>query len=338
VVRTALQWRIQGEDLVGTGHAPPPDRAGGRMEAAPAAVLLLNSGAAPRSGNSDLSVHIADRLALRGIPVFRFDFRGLGDSSGPVPEDLNSYWSAVVRGRNDDATAMLIERIRREFGIARVVVGGLCAAVLPSVRAASLFGAAPAGLILLEPDFRLALPRPTDGAPFARQADSFGVVEARVRRGLSALGIHSGGRVARTIRTLRAFLERLPTAWAGPRLPRGVNALLVADWEASLARGVPSLVAVAAAQQNDQYMARILEVVPPECVERVSYVRVPGTNHVFTGGWGREVVVAAIESWVMEHFGGEPAPAAAPPRRVPCESDPPRPEASVVGTAAGASA
>ena len=304
MVRTILTWRILGEDLVGTRHIPTPGRAAGLSGAPSVGILLLNPGSATRSGNSDLSVRIGDRLALRGFPVFRFDLPGLGDSSGPTPADLDAFWSEVVNGRNDEATVALIERIQLEFGVARVIVGGLCAAALPTVRALGRSSAAPAGLILLEPNFRLAVRNRSDGAQAATGSGPFGKSAARLRPALAALGLWGESRIARAARPLRAFLRGVWRRLLGPRLPRDANLPLITSWQESFARGVHSLVVVAAGQGTDRYVTRILESSPARASGVVSCVRVPGTNHLFTKGAGRDAVLTAVERWVMESFGG----------------------------------
>lgn len=306
MARTLLRWRILGEDLVGTCHVPASGlRSGG------SAVLLLNSGPAPRSGNSDLSARIGDRLALRGCAVFRFDLRGLGDSSGSTPADLDSFWSAVVAGTHDEATVELLERIQRELGVARLFVGGLCAAALLGVRALARASTTPAGLLLLEPDFRLA-PRgtPEGAGAGARSTRCSGTADGAPRR-WTDLRTDVEGRVARVNGRLRALLgsvgRRLRSAW-----PADANAPLIRDWQAGLARGVDSLVVVAAGQQNERFVARILATLPATARARVTCVPIPGTNHLFTSGGGSEPVVDAIEPWVIERLGV--APACAPER------------------------
>lgn len=275
MVRTVLTWRLLGEDLVGTRHFPTPGRSGGLSGAPSVGILLLNSGSTMRSGNSDLSARIGDRLAQRGFPVFRFDLSGLGDSSGPTPADLDAFWSEVVNGRNDEATIALIQRIQLEFGVARVVVGGLCSAVLPAVRALRRGGAAPAGLLLLEPNFRMA----------ARSAPD------------------EASRIARAARSLRAFLEGVRRR-VGSTLPKDANEALIVRWQESLALGIPSLVVVAADGEIDRYVTRILATMPDRARRVVTCVRVPETNHLFTSGAGREAVLDALERWMMESFGG----------------------------------
>ena len=312
MVRTILTWRILDEDLVGTFHVPTPGRAGGLSGAPSVGILLLNPGAAPRSGNSDLSVRIGDRLALRGFPVFRFDLPGLGDSSGLIPADVNAYWDEVVNGRNDEATMALIERIRLEFGVARIIVGGLCAAALPSVRALSRASAAPAGLILLEPSFRLAGQGKPERARLATGIAPFGRSAAELVRTFFSLGLSRESWIARTARPLRARLQGALRWPVGPPLPRDANVPLVTRWQESFGRGVRSLVVVAAGPGTDRYMKRILASMPARAPGVVSCVRVPGTNHLFTSGVGRDAVLAALERWMMEGFAGNAEPAVHP--------------------------
>jgi len=300
MVRTVLTWRLLGEQLVGTCHVPTPGRAAGLSGAPSVGILLLNPGSAPRSGNSDLSACLGDRLALRGFPVFRFDLPGLGDSSGATPLDLDAYWSSVVDGRNDEATVALIERIHNEFGVERVVVGGLCAATLPAVRALRRAGTAAAGLILLEPSLRLTLLQtPAGGWGFAGSAAS-GTGAAGLRRALSTLGLARGGRLLRAL--LRSTLSRT----SGRALPRDANLPLIALWQESLVQGLPSLVVVAAGHGTDRYVERVLRSMPARAQGSVTRVRVPGTNHLFTSGTGRAAVLAALEQWMTRNFGNLP--------------------------------
>jgi hypothetical protein len=73
---------------------------------------------------------------------------------------------------------------------------------------------------------------------------------------------------------------------------------------------VRSLVVVATGPGTDRYMTRILASMPARDPEVVICVRVPGTNHLFTSSTGREAVLDAVESWVMECFAGTAEPVA----------------------------
>ncbi|MEO6711115.1 MAG: alpha/beta fold hydrolase [Planctomycetota bacterium] len=313
MTRSVLTWRIQGEDLVGTLHPPDSDWSGDGQTAQDLAVLLLNSGPAPRAGNSDLSVHVAERLAAHGIPVLRFDFAGLGDSSGETPNDKEQYWRDVLAGRNDLTTLALVRRVKRELGLTRVVVGGLCAAALPALRAADRDTNDVAGVILLEPAFHVTIPR------VVTTADSTPTVvspkPSLLQRAFSIrewlLFLTGDNPLARACRPLQGqLLEALKSSF-GHTLPSDANVALVCNWQNSLSRGIPSLVVVAEGQRADCDLPRILGSLPKERAALVSLVRIPRTNHLLTAGTARETVVEGIDRWVLANFG------APTPTRVP---------------------
>jgi pimeloyl-ACP methyl ester carboxylesterase len=310
VVRSALTWRLLDEDLVGTCHLPEgPTRNPSAPPRSRVGFLLLNAGPAPRAGNSDLSVHLGDRLAWHGFPVFRFDLPGLGDSSGRTPLDLDSYWSEVLEGRNDEATLALIRRIRREFGLSGVIVGGLCAAAVPALRAAARDAGAVPGVLLLEPNLRWAtrsIPgRPgTDPSVAPTRGSALRKVLSR-REWLLFLTGESW--IARAAGPLRASLLRALKRSEGHTLPKGTNVPLVMRWQGSLSQGVHALVVVAEGQGTDLDMDRIIESLPARSSGAVSCVHVPDTNHLFTSGSGRDAVLLAVERWVLRCFGGDAA-------------------------------
>ncbi|HUR27028.1 MAG TPA: alpha/beta fold hydrolase [Planctomycetota bacterium] len=302
MTRSILTWRIHGEDLVGTLHEPTtiPSERGPRFQ--DLGVLLLNAGAAPRAGNSDLSVHIGERLAAAGIPVFRFDFAGLGDSTGATPEDKCGYWESVVEGRNDAATLALVRRIKRQFGLSRLIVGGLCSAALPALRVADRDARDVAGLLLLEPALHMTIPRVgSDPAAIAERVNT-----SRLRRAFSLrewlLFLTGESKVARAARPLRAPLLSALRASAGHTLPRDANVTLIAHWQSCLLRGIPALAVVAEGQRIDGDIPRILHTFSGPCRALVDIVRVPRTNHILTSGGARDVVLDAAERWVQTHF------------------------------------
>lgn len=320
--REILTWRILGNNLVGTLHVPDPAPVEGGPLARSVGVLLLNAGPAPRAGNSDLSVHIGDHLAARGVPVFRFDLPGLGDSSGQVPEDINSFWLDVLRGRNDESTLMLVREIRRRFNLSAVILGGLCAAAVPTLRVADFDDSGVAGVILLEPQFRMTEPAPTRAAPGRRPRPKR---RAKLSRALSSrewlYALTGEGRLASAAQPLRPLLLRALRRTTGHTLPKDANVPLVMRWRGCLARGEPSLVVVALGPINDRYVTRIVESLPATGRALNTFLRVPESNHILTTGPARDVVLRAIEQWMRQHFPVAPGRslpatgAAAPPRR-----------------------
>ena len=71
-MRRVIRFASAGCDLVGT-----LDEADGRT-----GVLIVSGGSEPRMGAHRGMAMLAGRLAADGVPVFRFDRRGVGDSAG----------------------------------------------------------------------------------------------------------------------------------------------------------------------------------------------------------------------------------------------------------------
>lgn len=81
--------------------------------------LLLNSGILPHHGPNRIYVSMARRLAGQGIPSFRFDFSGIGDSdmtAGILPQ---GNWLLAE-------TVSAMDFLMQEFGARRFVLCGIC--------------------------------------------------------------------------------------------------------------------------------------------------------------------------------------------------------------------
>jgi pimeloyl-ACP methyl ester carboxylesterase len=301
--RIILTWRILDEDLVGTYHMPAESEIGERTRVHRIGVLLLNSGPAPRSGNSDLPAHIGDRLASRGIPVFRFDLPGLGDSTGSTPAEFNAYWKEVLSGRNDDATLALIVKLKQEFGLSGVIVGGLCAAAVPTLRVASSQIGAIAGVILMEPAVRFGNEYIPESPQTNMPAISPGSSKTKLRRLFSArewLRFLTGdNRVATMLRPLRPYLIRIQLWLFGHTLHGDMNVPLFMHWKNIHARGMHSLVIVAKGQDMDRCVAHILDSLPANGPGKTSLIRIPQTNHILTSGHARDIVLDTVDKWCL---------------------------------------
>jgi exosortase A-associated hydrolase 1 len=132
-IETALTFTCQQEQLVGIHHAPEnPHKTG---------VLIIVGGPQYRAGSHRFFTLTARYLAQQGFPVFRFDYRGMGDSSGAarqfddIDDDIRSAVDAFSAASPD---------------IAEFVLWGLCDAA-----SASMFYAARdprvGGIIALNP-------------------------------------------------------------------------------------------------------------------------------------------------------------------------------------------
>lgn len=122
-----------GEQMVGIASLP--------AQPAETGVLILVGGRQYRAGSHRQFVALARRLASADFPGFRFDFRGMGDSTGErrsfetVDEDIDAALTAfqqtcpelrriVLWGLCDAASAALLYWQRRRD----VRIGGLCLA------------------------------------------------------------------------------------------------------------------------------------------------------------------------------------------------------------------
>lgn len=121
------------DELVGMLHPGLPS--------ADTAVLVVVGGPQYRVGSHRQFVHLARALGAAGVPVLRFDYRGMGDSSGEL---LGFEYIA------DDITAALDALQSQLPNIKRVVLWGLCDAA----SAACFYAPTDqrvAGLVLLNP-------------------------------------------------------------------------------------------------------------------------------------------------------------------------------------------
>lgn len=126
---------FQNEDgctLFGILHEPAEP---GRRDAA---ILLLSPGVKTRVAPHRMYNKMAERFVALGFTVFRFDFYGLGDSEGTVPEPmLAELYRSIQVGRYVHDTRTAIDWLRAQTGIPRVVVGGLCGGAITGVLTAA---------------------------------------------------------------------------------------------------------------------------------------------------------------------------------------------------------
>ena len=129
----AFLFDCGGEDLVGILHAREPNASVG--------VLIVTGGPQYRVGSHRQFVLLARDLASLGIPVMRFDYRGMGDSTG-TPQSFDRV--------DDDLKAAIDAMFSRVSTLQKVVVWGLCDAA----SAAMIYGWRDhrvAGLVLANP-------------------------------------------------------------------------------------------------------------------------------------------------------------------------------------------
>jgi pimeloyl-ACP methyl ester carboxylesterase len=126
------------------GVLTEPAEAGGADPRTP--VLLLNAGAAPRSGPSRTTTLLARRLAARGHAVLRVDLPGLGDT----PPREGEPEAVVYAPHAVDAVRQAVDWLRERRGGAAPWVGGLCSGGYHGFKAA-VAGAPVRGVLAINP-------------------------------------------------------------------------------------------------------------------------------------------------------------------------------------------
>jgi pimeloyl-ACP methyl ester carboxylesterase len=106
--------------------------------------LQLNAGSVHRQGPFRLHVTLARRFAAAGIPCFRFDQPGIGDSI------------AAAERPQVEVLKDVLDRLQAETGIGRFCVGGICSAADAGWWLA-LADPRVCGLVLLDPLARTGL-------------------------------------------------------------------------------------------------------------------------------------------------------------------------------------
>jgi exosortase A-associated hydrolase 1 len=129
----ALRFQCDGCALIGVLHLPPQPR--------PRGLLIVTGGPQYRVGSHRQFVLLARHLAQAGIPVLRFDYRGMGDSEGSARDFEHAA---------DDLRSAADHFFEQVPALKEVVLWGLCdgatAAAFHAARDPRV-----CGLVLLNP-------------------------------------------------------------------------------------------------------------------------------------------------------------------------------------------
>lgn len=100
-------------------------------------ILLLSPGVKMRTGPECLYRRMTRLFVSLGVPVFRFDFWGLGDSDGELHEQfLKDVYNHVEVGRFVDDALDAMNWMEQQCGTRRFVVSGLCGGAITGLFAA----------------------------------------------------------------------------------------------------------------------------------------------------------------------------------------------------------
>lgn len=298
-MREVVQLVHRGRPMTGTLHRPPPGRASPERPG----VLFLNAGHVPRDGHAGLWARVGDLLAERGHVVARFDRPGLGDSPGPLPERIETFWADVKKGGLADDALAAARWLREHHAPAGVVAGGLCGAAITALYAAERDPTDLVGLVLMEPEFYLLdpanLPAPEGGATAPRRHPATRLLSTfSWLRLLSGANRHLKTRLPRVRRAATHLLLRVLS------LPERTNLELVGAWRRTLDLGLPVLVLTVRDDFWDIYYRKATEFVlggrpPPPSLR---HVQAEDTSHAFTRGEGVAVALREIAAWMEAAF------------------------------------
>ncbi|MDB5935880.1 MAG: Hydrolase 1, exosortase system-associated [Massilia sp.] len=262
VEQRALRFTCNGSGLVGIVEVPE--------RPLPRGVLVVTGGPQYRVGSHRQFAMLARALSQRGIPVMRFDHRGMGDSEGePRSFDLI----------DDDIHAAMKEFFMQVPEMKEVVIWGLCDAATAAVFYAGADDRV-VGLVLLNPWVRTP-----EGAARAMLRHYY----------LAKLGevafwkkVASGNLdFAASAATLRQNV-RLAASDRGSLLPqRVVDCLAQFDGR------------VMVVLSGDDITAREFARLMTRYNVRAKRVDITGANHTFSSDKWRTQVAEASANWIM---------------------------------------
>lgn len=129
-----VSFECKGFKLVGSLHTTATSASHG--------VILLNQGPIDRGGSHRLYIKLANRLTALGVPVLRFDARGVGESDGIWEGETQEKGLSILeayghiqRGVWKDDACAAIEFMHRSTGVSRIILGGLCGGATTAVFA-----------------------------------------------------------------------------------------------------------------------------------------------------------------------------------------------------------
>ena len=301
-MREILEVNIDGTAMIGTHHVPISlDRASAYPRHG---VLLLNFGQVSRASVGDLSVRCADAMCAAGLPAYRFDFPGLGDTPGELPEREETFFGFLQGGGHSDLTRRIVETLGRDESIERMIVIGMCATAWTAMFVAEE-NPAIAGLVLLDPEFT------TSAAPPGSRGSAPNRRSSRIRAWLTAFNARAGLVGEDRLASMLNQAGRIRTSFrrfTRKGLPPDTHQPLLRCLQRLVAEGMPMLVVTAAGGWREQHAVRIFKHVADRCdASCLHHVSLPGTNHIFTAGDGPERLRQALTAWVGDRCPVDPS-------------------------------
>ncbi|MCU7801822.1 MAG: hypothetical protein KZQ96_01390 [Candidatus Thiodiazotropha sp. (ex Lucinoma borealis)] len=102
------------------------------------AILLLSPGIKMRVGPHRLYNKLSRVLVECGFTVLRYDFYGLGDSEGVIPENvLVNVYNSIQNGRYVNDTIDAMDWMENEYDFSKFILGGLCGGAITGMLTGS---------------------------------------------------------------------------------------------------------------------------------------------------------------------------------------------------------
>lgn len=301
---------VDGDRVWGVLHEPLEPR-----EGAPG-VMMIAAGEACRT--AFFYPALARRLARHGLPVLRFDPRGIGDSNGTRDYDrLYDFFYGVEAGVLVPDTIAALDFFERECGINQILLIGLCGGAVTAVLA-SKTDLRVVGIVTLELPMRLT-PRsdPNDGRRFSSQVPWVEVLSRRrgaffllrLRR-LFHIVKNIGRRAALIGASLRPRHGTQPPGdrrWFQDTIGDDASVSMFEGMTSGLERGVAACCVFADTEQPRLFH----EILPgltariPESQASVESHVIRGADHNFIMPGCSASLAEAVISWIDGTFGSQ---------------------------------
>lgn len=286
-VELPLFFDCNEDQLLGVLHQPPT------IALSDIGMLMVVGGPQYRVGSHRQFVLLARSLAAAGIPVFRFDYRGMGDSEGGQRDFENI---------SSDIRAALDSFVANSAGVRRVVLWGLCDAATANTFYA-LSDSRVVGQIALNPWVRT---EEGEAQAFLRHYYVRRICSTAFWRKVFALKFNA-------IDATRDFLRNLGQSRASDdavELSRDIRPLPIRVRDAQLSFAGSSLLILSGqdltAREYDMRVAESAEWKHWIASTNVTVRRLMNADHTFSCAEWRDQVADWCRDWVVRLSGEEP--------------------------------
>lgn len=305
MTRLPLTFRSRGEELVGVMTLPR-----GVRDRADVGVVFALSGSRGRLGNSFHYPFFSRAFAAAGVPTFRFDPAGIGDSSGSVAAgELRGLYREIQCGLFVEDTLAAVEAFRRRVAVRRLVLLGVCGGAITALLAAPRVPGLDGVVLLSLPVLLDDPPGVLEPAPLPRAYAREVLVRSYARKLLSlsswtrlvAGKSDTRGILRYALASLRPSRHRAADPDAPHPNPR-FNPRVVTALDAVVERA-PVLVLFGEGDAYRQYweedVRRAYWGARPGYAARIQEHFIPGCNHMFTLREWQEDAMRRAVAWVQ---------------------------------------